>query len=360
VICTAPWTTLEVVDPDGRARQCCADWTAGDRGNLHERALLEVWNGPGYRMARRVMGSGTLGPLCHAICPRLYDGKFAERELSIIPGAEPFVANQELLLEDIAARREVTRALPLYIAVCPSTYCNYDCIMCLHGRSPRRDLPESIWDELLAMLPTLRVLTLLGGEPLANPLAMQFLRAWDSEKYPDAAVSLVTNGSLLGANVLAHLERCRFGNVTVSLNAGTPDVYARVQRGIALDEVLANVDALVGLRRRQRTSFPIVLSFVVQPANHATLVQFGEIARARGLPIRLMPLGPRGPEGLDFYGDADEVARVLASLDAMAAWAAHAAPDYGQEIHGTRAAIAAEAAERRRPGAPAAIASGSA
>ena len=44
-----PWTTLEVVDPDGAARQCCADWTAGDRGNLHESSLADVWNGDGYR-----------------------------------------------------------------------------------------------------------------------------------------------------------------------------------------------------------------------------------------------------------------------------------------------------------------------
>ncbi len=351
VICTAPWTTLEIVDPDGRARQCCADWTVGDRGNLHQQSLVEVWNGEGYRMARRVMSSNSLGPLCNAICPRLYDAKFAERELTMVPGAAAFVDNQRLLMEDIAARREVVRAKPLYIAVCPSTYCNYDCIMCLHGRSPRRDLPESIWDDLLSMLPTLRVLTLLGGEPLANPLAMRFLRAWDRSQYPDAAVSLVTNGSLLGPSVLSQLEACRFGSVTVSLNAGTPEVYAQVQRGIGWQEVLANIDALIELRRRQRIDFPIILSFVVQPANHTNLIPFAETARARGLPIRLMPLSPHGPEGLDFYDDGDEVARILESLDAMAAWAKQAAPEYGREIHGTRTAVASEAAGRRTPAA---------
>lgn len=351
VICTAPWTTLEIVDPDGRARQCCADWTVGDRGNLHQQSLVEVWNGDGYRMARRVMSSNSLGPLCNAICPRLYDAKFAERELTMVPGAAAFVENQRLLMEDITARREVVRAKPLYIAVCPSTYCNYNCIMCLHGRSPRRDLPESIWDDLLSMLPTLRVLTLLGGEPLANPQAMRFLRAWDRRKYPDAAVSLVTNGSLLGPSVLSQLEGCRFGSVTVSLNAGTPDVYAQVQRGIAWQEVLTNIDALIELRRRQRIDFPIILSFVVQPANHSTLIAFAETARARGLPIRLMPLSPHGPEGLDFYEDGDEVARILESLDAMAAWAKQAAPEYGREIHGTRTAVASEAAGRRTPAA---------
>jgi organic radical activating enzyme len=36
-----------------------------------------------------------------------------------------------------------------------------------------------------------------------------------------------------------------------------------------------------------------------------------EIAHSRGLPIRLMPLSPHGPEGLDFYDDAVEVAGYL-------------------------------------------------
>ncbi len=346
VICTAPWTTLEIVDPDGRIRQCCGDWTVGDRGNLHEQSLADAWNGSGYRMARRVMSGKDLSSLCHKICPRLYDAKFAESELSIIPGADAFVANQRMLIEDVAARREVVRAKPLYIAVCPSTYCNYDCIMCLHGRTPRRELSEDIWQELLSLLPTTRVLTLLGGEPLANPLAMKFLRSWDRAAYPDAAVSIVTNGSLLGATTLAHLERCNFANVTISLNAGTPEAYAQVQRGAPLQEVLANIDALLELRRRQGADFPVVLSYVVQPANHTTLIEFGEIARTRNLPIRLMPLSIEGVEELDFYNDEDQVARVLASLDSMAEWANESAQTYGAEIHATRSAIAEVAASR--------------
>ncbi len=346
VVCTAPWTTLEVVDPDGLARQCCSDWTIGHRGNLHHNSLAEIWNGESYREARRVMSSGSLGSLCRVICPRLYDKKFAESEFTIMPGASRFVENQRLLKEDIAQRRDIVRGRPLYIAVCPSTYCNYDCIMCMHGRSPRRDLPEAIWDELLAFLPTLRVLTLLGGEPLANPTAMHFLKQWDRSRYPDAVVSLVTNGSLLTPKVLRGLDRCSFGSVTVSLNAGTAPVYAAVQRGVEFAGVLENVDALIEFRQRQGSSFPIVLSFVVQPANHFTLLEFAEIARQRQLPIRLMPLNPHGPDGLDFYSDRDQVERILASLDRMDAWAARLAPSYRAEIRGTRSAIEKEASAR--------------
>jgi pyruvate-formate lyase-activating enzyme len=347
VICVTPWTTMEIVDPDGRVRQCCSTWTVGDRGNIHVSSLAGVWNGPGYQAARRAMAGKALSDLCQPICSRLYDEKFAERHLRIQSGSEPFVQNQLLLAEEIAERREVLSARPLKIAVCPSTYCNYDCIMCDHGRSPRRDLPESIWDELKEHLPTLSSLTLLGGEPLANPAAMRFLRAFDVAKFPDCQVDLVTNGSLLTAQALRHLRRATLGDVTVSLNAGTPDVYSRVQRGIALDQVLANIDGLIELRRTHHRYFGITVSFVLQPAASHTLIEFGEIARARGLRIRLMALNPENHEGLDFYEDEALVARVLSDTDGFLAYCERVRPEWVSEVRAGRAAVLEEAAHRR-------------
>lgn len=352
VVCVTPWTTMEIVDPDGRVRQCCSTWTVGDRGNVHVDSLAGVWNGPGYQSARRAMAGKAISALCQPICSRLYDEKFSERQLRILSGSDAFVKNQLLLAEEIAERREVLSARPLVIAVCPSTYCNYDCIMCDHGRSPRRDLPESIWDELFEFLPTLSSLTLLGGEPLANPLAMRFLRAFDVARFPDCKVDLVTNGSLLGEQALRHLRRATLGDVTVSLNAGTPEVYERVQRGVALSQVLANIDALIAFRRTHHRYFGITVSFVLQPAASHTLVEFGEIARARGLRIRLMALNPENHEGLDFYEDDAQVAKVLADTDRFLAYCERVRPEWVSEVRAGRAAVLEEAAHRRRPPAP--------
>ena len=117
---------MEIVDPDGRVRQFCSTWTVGDRGNLHGTSLPAVWNGPGYQTARRAMAGKSLSDLCQPICSRLYDEKFAERHFRIQSGSDAFVKNQLLLAEEIADRREVLTANPLKIAICPSTYCNYD------------------------------------------------------------------------------------------------------------------------------------------------------------------------------------------------------------------------------------------
>ncbi|MEZ4296597.1 MAG: radical SAM protein [Polyangiaceae bacterium] len=348
VLCVTPWTTMEIVDPDGRVRQCCSTWTVGDRGNVHGSTLDAVWNGAGYQAARRAMAERSVEELCQPICSRLYDEKFSEKALRIQSGSEAFVKNQLVLAEEIAERREVLSGKPLKLAVCPSTYCNYDCIMCDHGRSPRRELPESIWEELFEYLPTLSSLTLLGGEPLANPLAMKFLRAFDVAKFPDCQVDLVTNGSLLTEQALRHLRRATLGDVTVSLNAGTPEVYRRVQRGIELDQVLRNIDGLIEFRRGHHRYFGITVSFVLQPAASHTLVEFGEIARARGLRIRLMALNPENHEGLDFYLDEGLVQKVLSDTDRFLEYCERVRPEWVSEVRAGRAAVLEEAAHRRR------------
>ena len=339
VVCVAPWTTMDL-HVTGRVHQCCVTWTIGHRGDVAQASLEEIWNAEGFRAARRRMSGDRVGELCLDICPRLYDRKFEERRLCITPGSERFVKNQLLLAEDIAERREVVRGKPLQLSICPSTYCNYDCIMCVHGRTPRRDIDQRLWEELPAFLPTLRTLTLLGGEPLANPEVMGFLRELDGEAWPDVTVDVVTNGSLLTAKALEHMKHCAFGDVTVSLNAGSPDVYAQVMRHGDLAQVLKNVDALIAWRARQPRFFGISLSLVVQPENQHDLVEFGRRALERNLRIRLIPLNPAETDAPTFYEDPDEVARVLEGLDRFAAFADRARPEWREEIGATRAAIA--------------------
>ncbi len=347
LVCTAAWTTLEVVSPDGDATQCCSDWTHGTRGDPRTQSLSEIWNGEGFRSARRVLASADTRSLCKPICPRLHDKKLATSRFEFFPGAPAFEENQRLVADDIAERREVMRGRPLSLTLAPSSYCNYDCVMCDHGRTPRRDLPASVLEEVVDFLPTLRILNLLGGEPLADARVMALLRGMDRRKTPDVGIALTTNGSLLTERALSHLTQCPFADVTVSLNAATPETYARVHRGLDFGALLANLDALTAFRDRAPQHFAITLSFVVMPDNAAELPAFGELARARGLPIRLLPVsgGHLGPE-IDFYADRDRVAAVLAPLDALRGQAEQSQPAWLREIDGTRSAIVAEAARR--------------
>jgi pyruvate-formate lyase-activating enzyme len=344
VLCMEPWLKMELTDPDALVHQCCSDWTVGPRGDRRVSTLREIWNGPGYRAARRLMLRGPITDLCRPVCPRLHDRANEASRFSVIPGSPGFVRNQELMLEDIAEGREELRSMPLNIGLCPSTYCNFDCIMCGYGRTPRRDIPEEVWDELPYFLPTLSTLVLLGGEPLANPRTMTFLRAFDSARWPDTGISVTTNGSLLTRATLRHLASCPFASILVSVNAGTAETYEAVQRGTPFQTLLENLDALVEFRAAHNRPFDLRTGFVVQPANAHTLIAFGELTAARGLGIRLLPLHSNPSHSLDYYGDPDEVARVLESLDGFAAWAAARQPGWLVEIRAIRSAILAETA----------------
>jgi sulfatase maturation enzyme AslB (radical SAM superfamily) len=293
---------------------------------------------------------GPVSDLCRPICPRLHDRANEASRFRVVPGSQAFVHNQETMLDDIALGREEVRSMPLNLGLCPSTYCNFDCIMCGHGRTPRRDIPDDVWDELPAFLPTLSTLVLLGGEPLANPRTMTFLRSFDSQRWPDTGISLTTNGSLLDRRTLRQLSRCPFASIIVSVNAGTPQTYEAVQRGVPFQTLLDNLDALVEFRAAGRRKFDIRTGFVVQPANARTLIPYGELTSARGLGIRLLPLHANSSHSLDYYDDPDEVARVLESVDAFAVWSAARQPDWLTEIGAIRSAIVAEAARLRSEG----------
>ena len=343
--CTAPYTMLKVLDPSGDVHQCCTDWTVGARGNVTEQSLFDVWNGPGYRSARRIMAGKEEGTLCRSVCPRLHDRTLSEDAMRIEGRSPAVVQNQLLLAEEMAQRLCVLTARPLFLTLSPSTWCNYDCVMCSYGRTPRRDIRESIWEEVEELLPTLLHLTLAGGEPLANPGTVRFLQRFDAGRTPDAVVNLVTNGSLLTPRLLAGMTRCAFGDVTVSLNAGTPEVYERVQRGAPLSDVLRNVDALLAFRDGHPRPFGVSLSFVVQPASAHTLLDFGELARARGLRVRLLPMDPSigdlAPEDLDFYRDPDKVTGVIGHLDRFIEYARPLSEAWVAEARAVRAAILA-------------------
>ncbi len=347
LLCTRPWTTMEVSDPSGVVYQCCSDWTHGDRGNVNRASLLDVWNGPAYQAARRMM-AGDVDALCRGVCPRRYDRAHAEPRFTVRGGTTRFVENQLLLAEDIALRRPVTRGRPLDLTLCPSSYCNYDCVMCTHGRSPRRDMRGDIWEQVQELLPTLSLLNLLGGEPFADPQCVDFLRGFNRSLYPDARIAVTTNGSLLTERLLARLERCAFSSITISLNAGTPEVYDAVQRGIAWAEVLRNLDAILAYRARQAERFAITLSFVVMGVNAHTLLPFAELAHRLGVGMRLLPLGVERVPELDYYADPDEVTRVLGHLGELEAWARRVEPTWVPEIEAVCASIQSVHAGRVR------------
>jgi molybdenum cofactor biosynthesis enzyme MoaA len=297
------------------------------------------------------MGRATLTDLCHPICTRLYDGVLHEKKLRIQEGSEPFVRNQLLLAEEMAERQDILTALPLHLTLFPSSYCNYNCVFCEYGRAPRVDMPDRVWDELPLFLPALKTLTLLGGEPFASPRVWEFLRTFDETRYPDVRVDIFTNGALITEKALQKIRSACLGEITISLNAGTGEVYDSLERGTAtLEQVVANVDALMRFRDRYPWWFGITLSMIVMRENAHTLIPFGQLALERNLHIRLVGLNIKNFPELDFYRDAEAVKRVVGHVDEFIDWAQRVGrADYVRQGRNAREAVLGEAASALNP-----------
>jgi len=343
IICVTPWTTLEITDL-GKVTQCCIDWTHGLRGQVQEASLMDIWNGPEYQSARAMMSGGDVGDLCRPICPRLHDRQWDSSRFFMSPGSTEFVRNQEQIARDIASGSATTAAKPLQLIINGSSYCNFDCIMCLCGRTPRNEVRESLWDEIEDLVPFLKGITLLGGEPLANASTMRFLRRLKVDALPHLSVDLVTNGSLFTPDGLAQLNRCPLGEITVSVNAGTSETYERIQRGGVFADTLSNIDALLAFREAHARYFGIKLGFVVQRDAIDDLLAFGQLADQRNLPIRLLPLH-RVVDRPDlwFYDDPDTVEEIKEGLSKLRAWSMRQRPEWLREIDGVTQSILSEA-----------------
>jgi MoaA/NifB/PqqE/SkfB family radical SAM enzyme len=134
------------------------------------------------------------------------------------------------------------------------------------------------------------------GEPLLHPEAFEFLRR---AKSAGLWVRLVTNASLLTQEKATDLVRLGLDQISISLNAATPQAYAEIH-GVApavFSRVLANLRALASSRAELGRSRPqIEVSFVVQAANYAQPADWVELMAGAGADIvSFSPLGAAPP-----------------------------------------------------------------
>jgi Fe-coproporphyrin III synthase len=172
--------------------------------------------------------------------------------------------------------------------------CNLRCLMCEQHRhaprpsdlswfDPRRELPLSVWINLLDQVAHFRPrLYLTGGEPTLYPHLPEFLAAARQRGF---VVHLQTNGTLL-ERLADHLVDLGIEMVTVSLD-GPPEVHDAIRgREGSFQKTRAGIKALVAARHRQRSPGPfIVVNCVISRANLATLDRVVPLADEFGADI---------------------------------------------------------------------------
>jgi MoaA/NifB/PqqE/SkfB family radical SAM enzyme len=130
------------------------------------------------------------------------------------------------------------------------------CILTFGGREPQRDLGWPEFRRIVDQFPALERVLLHGiGEPLLN---RDLPRMIGHLKERGATVLFNSNAITLGRRLQAALIEAGLDELRVSLDAATPETYARVRGVDALPKVLANLEGLAEARRRAGASHPRV------------------------------------------------------------------------------------------------------
>jgi MoaA/NifB/PqqE/SkfB family radical SAM enzyme len=130
------------------------------------------------------------------------------------------------------------------------------CILTFGGREPQKDLTWPEFRTIVDQFPALDRVLLHGiGEPLLN---RDLPRMVAHLKGRGATVLFNSNVITLGARLGRALIDAGLDELRVSLDATTPETYARVRGGDAFAKVGANLERFAGTKRETRASRPRV------------------------------------------------------------------------------------------------------
>ena len=286
--CTLPWTRLEV-SQGGQIGPCCVEYQT-EHFAAEPKLASALWNGPGMQAFRGAMLPATGTPTtCRATCPVLLGQSQRAADVRLRGGPKAALDSQIAAIEDMLAGRTEVRGSPLAVCLATTSYCNYDCLMCPCGEEGQLadQLPAAFYDDLQGLLPGVQVLEANGGEPLASPTFRDFLTTLDASTLPQLQVNLITNGSYLAPKLLDKLERVPFGNITLSLNAATPNSYLLVNRGLPYERVRAHLDDLLA-RQKAGMRGELTYSMVILRQNVSEIEAFADLALTDGVHLRFM------------------------------------------------------------------------
>lgn len=149
--------------------------------------------------------------------------------------------NRIIGIYDLFEKRSVYRHYPMVLQLEHTSYCNAECIMCMHYYKQNNDahhLSSELLTRIEPIFPYLEEIVLHGnGEPFMMPELGSVL-----SKYKEYCikVSTNTNMSILPQSVIDNIDI--FHNVSVSLDSPRKEVYEKIRRNLDFDKVTANID----------------------------------------------------------------------------------------------------------------------
>lgn len=197
-------------------------------------------------------------------------------------------------LDRVEAAVEGEVVMPVTCEIDLSNRCQLDCSFCMYKDFRKKNsglLPWTLYVKLIRDLASAGVRSATftgGGEPLTHPNFSVFV---DIAKFSGLEVGLITNG--VAAELILE-EASKFKFVRVSLDAGTPETYAKIKGRSYFYRVLQNVRKLV------YSGVTVGISFVVCEENKHEIPLIEKIGVDLG--VKYVQIKPAWINGSVFSG----------------------------------------------------------
>ena len=230
-LCPEPWQRM-VVGLSGQVVPCCFRPWKDAFGNLKHQSWQEIWNGEHYQKLRSQMKELGHEGACPDCLIRKTNGipPLAVKP-ELIQGQAPYAINARLLLKEYVEAQPVLEAKCTSLTLSPSGKCNLRCIQCAQREAHfyKESIGENSLKAMQELLPVLDVLGLGGGEPMVMD---EYRYCIDNIKnLGHVTFSLITNGVLLDDDQLSNILKFYSGDIGISVDAGSGDVYEKVRGG---------------------------------------------------------------------------------------------------------------------------------
>jgi sulfatase maturation enzyme AslB (radical SAM superfamily) len=168
----------------------------------------------------------------------------------------------------LVAGRDRAPHLPEIVQIEATNICNAKCTFCPRDDMKRRQgvMDMALFTRILdgcASLGIGHVRMHNYGEAFVDKRLPEKIAYAKSKGIPE--VGVITNGSLLGADVARAIIEAGLDAINISLDAAGKETFESTRVGLKYDKVIANVEGLVRIRRELGRRRPkLILSFVRQ------------------------------------------------------------------------------------------------
>lgn len=275
--CERPFTTVETLE-NGDVLSCCRAWLPTPFGNANTTSVKAIWNSPAARAIRQSILDGSFAYCSRCYCPRISDRTLPSRDSERVRAFRHDMENHTTWL----------RRGPVRVLLSHDASCNLSCPSCrtrllIAGSKEQARLDALLEAAVMPLLREARTVKITGsGDPFGSKHFRDVLDRLRAPEFANLMLELQTNGILLDESAWTRFELDRrVDSIWISLDAATPETYARIRRGGDFDRLMANL-AFVADKRRQGRFGYLRLDYVVQAGNFREIPAFVEIARSFG------------------------------------------------------------------------------